>query len=216
METVINSSSDPLHTKPSTDPPHQQQQQQIVHIEVYGGTPPRSTTERIRRTRPPRTPRTPRTARTRRPQEVSTSAPQIIYVPVPIQQQPPYLPAQPQDSVVNPGVSSRPVQNPPTPILQPQQQPQAPPPVQIVYLQATTPTTLTQRPLTSPRPTPSQEHVYNQVHKILDNVAVGNITGIVDQALGIRAPMPTRNFVNGILNTVFCNPINRLLGRCRG
>ncbi|ODN06086.1 Signal peptidase complex subunit 3, partial [Orchesella cincta] len=93
---------------------------------------------------------------------------------------------------------------PSAPILQPQPPPQQV--QQVVYL-GTTPAVPT-GPTTTPRPRPSQEHVYNQVNKILDNVGTGNIQGIVDSALGIRTPAPTRNFVNGILSTVFCNPIN--------
>lgn len=80
-------------------------------------------------------------------------------------------------------------------------------------------TTTTMR--TTPMPsvtvsTVSPEHVLNQVDKILQNVSRGNVTGIVDQSLGIRAPMPVRNLVNGIMKLVFCDPISRLFGRCRG
>lgn len=64
------------------------------------------------------------------------------------------------------------------------------------------------------RATVDPNHVYGQVDKILGNVATGNIVGIVDESLAIRAPTPVRNFVTGILKVIFCNPIDRLLGRC--
>ena len=77
---------------------------------------------------------------------------------------------------------------------------------------ATSPTT-TQTP--RPRSTPSPEHVFSQVDKILQNVGTGNVVGIVDESLAIGATQPVRNLVNGILTTVFCNPIDRLFNRCR-
>ena len=76
------------------------------------------------------------------------------------------------------------------------------------------PTPTTQPTTRRSRPTVDPNHVYQQVDKILGNVATGNIVGIVDESLGIRAPTPVRNFVTGILKVIFCNPIDRLLGRC--
>ncbi|CAL8074337.1 unnamed protein product [Orchesella dallaii] len=158
--------------------------------------------------------------------QTNTSAPQPSQqqTPQPPQQQQPQSPQQqqpqpPQQQQPQPPQQQVPQQQQPQPYPPQQQQPYPPPPqqqpVQVVYLPGTTPAAPT-GPTTTPRPRPSQQHVYNQVNKILDNVGTGNIPGIVDSALGIRTPAPTRNFVNGILNTVFCNPINRLLGRCRG
>ncbi|CAL8074341.1 unnamed protein product [Orchesella dallaii] len=63
---------------------------------------------------------------------------------------------------------------------------------------------------------PSQAHVIGQVDQIIQNVNGGNITGIVDQALRIRAPAPVQQLVNGIMNLVLCNPFNRLWNRCAG
>jgi hypothetical protein len=43
----------------------------------------------------------------------------------------------------------------------------------------------------------------NPVSMILESVQKGNITGIVDHALSIRAPPPVREMVNMIMNTIF-------------
>lgn len=66
------------------------------------------------------------------------------------------------------------------------------------------------------RPRPSQAHVLGQVDSIIQNVNGANITGIVDQALLIRAPAPVRQLVNSILGLALCNPFNRLWNRCAG
>ncbi len=66
------------------------------------------------------------------------------------------------------------------------------------------------------RPRPSQAHVLGQVDSIIQNVNGANITGIVDQALLIRAPAPVRQLVNSILGLALCNPLNRLWNRCAG
>jgi hypothetical protein len=58
---------------------------------------------------------------------------------------------------------------------------------------------------TTPSTTPSPERVMNQVNNIISNVEILNITGIVDQALGIRNNQPVRQLVNGILGAIFCN-----------
>lgn len=70
--------------------------------------------------------------------------------------------------------------------------------------------------LTGNRTGPSQAHVLGQVDRIIQNVNDYNITGIVDQAMLIRAPPPVRMLVNGILNLALCNPFNRLWNRCAG
>lgn len=66
------------------------------------------------------------------------------------------------------------------------------------------------------RPRPSQAHVLGQVNQIINNVNGANITGIVDQALLIRAPAPVRQLVNSILGLALCNPFNRLWNQCAG
>lgn len=63
-------------------------------------------------------------------------------------------------------------------------------------------------------PTVDPIHHLNQVDKILGNVANGNIVGIVDESLAIRAPAPVRQLVTNIMKVIFCNPIDRLFRRC--
>jgi len=65
-----------------------------------------------------------------------------------------------------------------------------------------------------PRPTTSDdfdededattEHpVMNSLSKLFESVSKGNITGIVDNALSIRAPAPVREMVNTIMSGIF-------------
>ncbi|CAG7820174.1 unnamed protein product [Allacma fusca] len=105
--------------------------------------------------------------------------------------------------VVNPGATAVPIVNPAAPAA-----PAVNPPV------TAAPETTTSRPRRT-RPTVDPNHVYQQVDKILGSVASGNIVGIVDESLAIRAPTPVRNFVTGILKVIFCNPVDRIFGRCK-
>ncbi|XP_021958162.1 classical arabinogalactan protein 9 isoform X2 [Folsomia candida] len=139
---------------------------------------------------------------------------QQTFVPDTLQQS--IISQQQQDIAVPTTLPPPPVETLPpqtVPILIPA--PTAAPPAVPILPAAATPEAPTLPPVTL-RPRPSTEHVLNQVDKILGSVAIGNITGIVDQSLQINTSKPVQNLVTGILNTIFCTPINRLLGRCRG
>ncbi|CAL8095595.1 unnamed protein product [Orchesella dallaii] len=58
-------------------------------------------------------------------------------------------------------------------------------------------------------------YVLNQVGQIWNNVGKLNVTGIVDNALGIRNSQFVRPLVSGILNAVFCNPFTFSNNNCR-
>lgn len=57
-------------------------------------------------------------------------------------------------------------------------------------------------------------HVLSQVGNIWNSVGSLNITGIVDQALGIRNSQFARPLVTTILNVVLCNPITFSENNC--
>jgi len=61
---------------------------------------------------------------------------------------------------------------------------------------------------------PTNNRVIGQVDNIITNVQRLNITGIVDQSLGIRNNTEIRKFVNGIIHTVFCNPFLANFNNC--
>ncbi len=63
--------------------------------------------------------------------------------------------------------------------------------------------------------TPRSYFVAGQVGNIFNNVGKLNVTGIVDQALGIRNNYIARPLVTGILNVVFCNPFTFSDNNCR-
>jgi len=87
--------------------------------------------------------------------------------------------------------------------------------VYMYYIDAVTtprPATTTTRPVN--QTTIDPVHVQGQVNQILSNVDSFNITGIVDQSLGIRNNVPVRNLVNSILSSVFCNPFFANVNNC--
>lgn len=101
-----------------------------------------------------------------------------------------------------------------------QAQPVAAPPLPIVTAAAQTPTNVEQQRLQQQQQTMmngvtnNDNHLFNQVSKVVTNSLTRNVTGIVDEALKIGTPAPVRDLVNGILGVAYCNGIRRLLGRC--
>ncbi|ODM96774.1 Protein rolling stone [Orchesella cincta] len=65
--------------------------------------------------------------------------------------------------------------------------------------------------------TERSHYVLNQVGQIWNNVGKLNVTGIIDNALGIRTSNSqfVRPLVSGILNAVFCNPVTFSESNCR-
>jgi len=55
-----------------------------------------------------------------------------------------------------------------------------------------------------------------EVDKLIQQIFRLNITGVLDQSLSLVGSNPVRHLGGGVLKLVFCDPISRLLGRCRG
>lgn len=57
---------------------------------------------------------------------------------------------------------------------------------------------------------------FEEVDKLIQQIFRLNVTGILDQSLYLTGSNPVRNLLGGVLKLVFCDPISRLLGRCKG